>query len=185
LRLAAPRVTRGLVALARARPTAISSTAPRSRNLPLGGRGIDRSAVAASTAPRSRIRPLRGRGFDRPAVAALPPHSRGIDHSTVADSTAPRSRTLYRARERNPWRQEPTTSGADVVRSLSCQLLPLIKGGAATPHWKLFIQSLRRCPSAVRWSSVSLPCSRAMSNTLRPIQPGRSSPRMEGGALHG
>ena len=50
---AVPRVARRLVALARARPTAISSTAPRSQT------PVDRSAVAnwatTSTTPRSRI----------------------------------------------------------------------------------------------------------------------------------
>ena len=120
LRPAVPRVARGLVALARARPTAISSTAPRSRNLPLRGRGIDRSAVAESTSPWSRNRPPRGRGIDLSVVAEstaprsrnLPLRGRGLCRSVVADSV-----TGSRAK---PGRQELTISGADVGKSLNC-----------------------------------------------------------------
>ena len=128
-RPAVPRVARRLVALAPARPTAILSTAPRSRNRPLRGRGIDRSAVAESTAPRSRNRPLRGRGIDR---------------SAVAESTAPRSRN-------RPLRGKSTETSEPLCSSV-CSVLSVREAFFAQPT------SCRRRPTiAVTSSSAARP----------------------------
>ena len=127
-RLAVPRVARRLAALAPARPTAISSTAPRSRN--------QRSAVGASrlTVPRSVRGGWRFRG-SREGSLRSPPRDPRLFHRPLRGrgTNAPRSRIAPQCHLKESHHSRPVRSSGP-ERSVRSVNLCSPYGHAFCPH---------------------------------------------------